>query len=56
MVPTDITLIIILVVTLFLGICIAGFITFSRFLTIEKEKAKRFRARNPKPRDLDRRP
>ncbi|MDR3692822.1 MAG: hypothetical protein P4L46_25810 [Fimbriimonas sp.] len=44
MVPTDIKLVIVLVVVAFLGVSIAGFFTFFRFLEIERQKAKRFRA------------
>ena len=49
MVPIDITIIIVLVVAAFLGICIAGFITFNRFLKIESERGKRFRSIHGRP-------
>ena len=43
MVPTDVTFLIVLISAAFIGICIAGFITFSKFLKIEKERGRRFR-------------
>ncbi len=52
-VPIEITLVIILVAAAFVAVCIAGFIVFSRFLGIEKERARRFRKVNTKPTKLD---
>ena len=44
MIPPDVALVMVLAATLFMGVAIAGFIVFYRFLNIEKERGKRFRA------------
>jgi len=47
--PLDISLFILLIVIVFTSVGVAGFVTFARFLNIEKERARRFRVIHSKP-------